>query len=157
MVANPASYDASSAVRPDVYDPATNPELFEGVMRRRILAFVIDVIVIAVPIAAATLCILVFGIFTFGLGLILLWPLHAGAVTWAVLYYGFTLGGSASATIGMRAVDLEMRTSYGAPSYFVLGAVHAIGYWLSFTLLTPAILLVGLVNDRHDIPCEPGV
>ena len=49
----------------------------------------------------------------------------------------------------MRMVDLEMRTWYGAPCYFVLGAVHAIGYWLSVTFLTPLILFVALFNDRR--------
>ena len=66
-----------------------------------------------------------------------------------LIYYGLTLGGPASATIGMRMVDLEMRTWYGAPAYFVLGAVHAIGYWLTVTFLTPFILLVALFNDRR--------
>ena len=49
----------------------------------------------------------------------------------------------------MRMVDLEMRTWYGAPCYFVLGAVHAIGYWLTVSFLTPFILLVALFNDRR--------
>ena len=55
----------------------------------------------------------------------------------------------------MRVMDLEMRTWYGAPAYFVLGAVHAVGYWVSVSFLTPLVLLVALVNDRkrllHDI------
>ena len=55
----------------------------------------------------------------------------------------------------MRMVDLEMRTWYGRPCYFVLGAVHAIGFWLTVSFLTPFILLVGLFNDRsrllHDM------
>jgi uncharacterized RDD family membrane protein YckC len=155
MAANPNSYDASAGLKPHAYDPATNPELFEGILTRRVMAFFIDVIVISVPIASAALLIMLFGIFTFGLGLILLWPLHAGAVIWAVLYYGFTLGGSASATIGMRVMDLELRTWYGAPCYFVLGAVHAIGFWLSVTMLSPLVLLVGPFNSRkrllHDM------
>jgi hypothetical protein len=52
-------------------------------------------------------------------------------------------------------VDLEMRTWYGAPCYFVLGAVHAIAFWLTVSFLTPFILLVALFNDRrrllHDL------
>ena len=28
-------------------------------------------------------------------------------------------------------MDIEMRTWYGAPAYFVLGAVHAIVFWLT--------------------------
>ena len=74
---------------------------------------------------------------------------------WALAYYGLTLGSPASATIGMRMVGLEMRTWYGAPMYFLLGAVHAVAFWLSVSVLTPFILLVGLFNDRrrllHDL------
>jgi uncharacterized RDD family membrane protein YckC len=51
--------------------------------------------------------------------------------------------------------DLEMRTWYGAPAYFVLGAAHAVVYWLSISFLTPFILLVTFFNDRkrllHDM------
>ena len=48
-----------------------------------------------------------------------------------------------------------MRTWYGAPAYFVLGAVHAVVYWISVSVLTPFILLVGFFNARgrllHDM------
>ena len=37
-------------VKPHAYDPAANPELFEGVLARRVVAFVIDFLIIAVPI-----------------------------------------------------------------------------------------------------------
>ena len=74
---------------------------------------------------------------------------------WAIVYFGLTLGGPASATIGMRVMDLEMRTWYGAPAYFVLGAVHAVVFWLSVSALSPFILLVAFFNERrrllHDI------
>ena len=70
-------------------------------------------------------------------------------------YYGLTLGSPASATIGMRAMDIEMRTWYGSPAYFVLGAVHAVVFWVTVSMLTPFILLVCLFNERrrclHDI------
>ena len=46
-------------------------------------------------------------------------------------------------------MDLEMRTWYGAPAYFVLGAVHAIVYWLTISFLTPFILLVAFFNERR--------
>jgi uncharacterized RDD family membrane protein YckC len=42
-----------------------------------------------------------------------------------------------------------MRTWYGAPAYFVLGAVHAIVYWLTVSYLTPLILLVAFFNERR--------
>src|SRR5690349_3988676 len=82
----------------------------------------------------------------------LYWPL---IVIWAICYYGFTLGSAASATVGMRAMDLEMRTWYGSPCYFVLGAVHAIVFWITVSFLTPLVLLVGFFNARkrllHDM------
>jgi uncharacterized RDD family membrane protein YckC len=81
--------------------------------------------------------------------------LYPATVIWALVYFGVTLGGPSSATIGMRLMDLEMRTWYGAPAYFVLGAVHAIVFWVSITVLSPFIVLVAFFNERrrllHDI------
>jgi uncharacterized RDD family membrane protein YckC len=71
------------------------------------------------------------------------------SVIWAIVYYGATLGGPYSATLGMRVMDLELRTWYGAPGYFVLGATHAILFWISVSVLSPFVLLVGLLNPRR--------
>lgn len=142
-------------IKPHAYDPVRNPELFEGVLARRVVAFVIDFIVISIPVVLAAMFIFAFGIVTLGLGFALYWLLPPGAVVWALIYFGATLGGPRSATIGMRVMDLEMRTWYGAPAYFVLGAVHAIVFWVSISALTPFILLVAFFNERrrllHDI------
>jgi uncharacterized RDD family membrane protein YckC len=136
-------------VKPHAYDPAANPELFEGVLARRVVAFLIDVIVIAIPLILGWMFIFVFGLVTFGLGWKLFWLMSPGSALWALVYYGMTLGGPASATLGMRAMEIEMRTWYGAPAYFVLGAVHAIVFWISISVLTPLILIVGFFNARH--------
>ena len=142
-------------VRPHAYDPIMQPELFDGVLARRVIAFIIDFFIIAVPVVFAAMFIFAFGIITLGLGFALYWLLSPATVVWALAYYGVTLGGPASATIGMRVMDLEMRTWYGAPAYFVLGAVHAVVYWITISFLTPLILLVGFFNDRkrllHDM------
>jgi len=142
-------------IKPHAYDPATQPELFDGVLARRVVAFIVDFIIIAIPVVLAAMFIFAFGIVTLGLGWALYWLLPPAAVIWAVVYFGFTLGSPASATIGMRIMDLEMRTWYGAPAYFVLGAVHAIAFWISVSALTPFILLVAFFNERrrllHDI------
>ncbi len=145
----PRRVGVSFEVKPHAYDPATSPELFEGVLARRVLAFFIDVILIAVPVVFAGLFIFVFGLVTFGLGWALYWLLSPAAVIWALVYYGTTLGSPASATIGMRVMDLEMRTWYGGPMYFLLGAVHAVVFWVTVSALTPLILLVGLFNERR--------
>jgi uncharacterized RDD family membrane protein YckC len=151
----PARIGISLDVKPHAYDPAANPELFEGVLSRRLLAFFIDVTIIAVPVMMAAIVIFLFGIVTLGLGWMLFWLLSPASVIWALVYYGLTMGSAASATIGMRVMDIEIRTWYGAPAYFLLGAVHAVVYWVTVSVLTPLILVVGLFNGRrrllHDI------
>src|SRR6476646_2994704 len=151
----PRKIGVSVEVKPHAYDPIANPELFEGVLARRCLAFVIDVIIIAIPVVFAAVFIFIVGLVTLGLGWVLYWLLSPASVIWAICYYGLTFGSPASATLGMRVMDIEMRTWYGAPAYFVLGAVHAIVYWLTVSFLTPLILVVGFFNPRkrllHDI------
>ncbi|HLZ01783.1 MAG TPA: RDD family protein [Bradyrhizobium sp.] len=131
------------------YDPYLEPELFRGVLTRRVIAFIIDVIVLSIPIVLAILFIAVFGLVTLGLGWTLFWLVSPASVIWALVYYGTTLGGPRSATIGMRVMDLELRTWYGAPGYFVLGAAHAVVFYISISVLSPLILLIGLFNARR--------
>ena len=145
----PRKIGVSIEVKPHAYDPTANPELFEGILARRCLAFVIDVIIIAIPVVFAAVFIFIVGLVTLGLGWVLYWLLSPAAVIWAICYYGLTFGSPASATLGMRVMDIEMRTWYGAPAYFVLGAVHAIAYWFTVSFLTPLILLVALFNQRR--------
>lgn len=141
-------------VRPHAYDPTANPELFADVPARRVVAFVIDLVILAIPVALTAMFIFAASVVTFGLGLFLYFLLPPMTVLWGLAYYGFTLGSPLSATIGMRVMDLEMRTWYGAPAYFVLGAVHAIAFWVSVPVFPP-ILLVCFFNERrrllHDI------
>ena len=136
-------------VKPHAYDPAAQPEYFEGILSRRVFALVIDVIVLTVPVIAAAVFIGLLGVVTLGLGWMLFWLFPAAVTIWAVLYYGICFGSAASATLGMRAMGIEMRTWYGAPAYFLLGAAHAVLYWISVSALTPFVLLVALFNTRR--------
>ena len=145
----PRRIGLSIEVKPHAYDPIANPELFEGVLARRCVAFLIDVTIIVLPVLFAAIFIFIFGLVTFGLGWALYWLLSPAAVLWAILYYGFTLAAPASATLGMRIIDLEMRTWYGAPAYFLLGAAHAVVYWITVSFLTPFILLIAFLNERR--------
>src|SRR5215472_17000474 len=146
---DPRRFGVTVEMKPHAYDPAESPELFDGVLPRRLLAFAIDVAVILAPVALACVVIILFGLVTFGLGWALLALLYPGTVIWALAYYGLTLGSPASATIGMRVMEIEMRTWYGAPCYFVLGAVHAVAFYVSVSVLTPLVLLMCFFNARH--------
>jgi len=137
------------------FDPYAEPELFRGVLTRRVIAFLIDLVVLSVPVILAVIFIAIFGVVTLGLGWALFWLVSPASIVWAIVYYGTTIGGPHSATIGMRVMDLELRTWYGAPGYFVLGAAHAVLFYVSISVLSPLILLIGLFNARkrlaHDI------
>ena len=142
-------------VPPHAFDPDLQPELFRGVLTRRVIAFLIDLVVLSVPVILGYIFIFLFGIITLTLGWMLFWFAWPATIVWAIVYYGASIGGPHSATMGMRAMDLELRTWYGAPGYFVLGACHAVLYWVSISFLTPLVLLVGLLDSRrrllHDI------
>jgi len=146
---DPRRIGVSIELKPHAYDPAANPELFEGVVARRIVAFLIDFLILSIPVVFVSMFIFVAGIVTFGLGFLLYGLLWPGMVIWAIVYYGMTFGSPASATIGMRIMDIEMRTWYGAPAYFVLGAVHAVVFWITVSVISPLVLIVSLFNERR--------
>jgi uncharacterized RDD family membrane protein YckC len=147
----PRRIGVSIELKPHAYDPVASPELFDGVLQRRVIAFLIDFIIIAFPVVVIFLfmvaaTIVTFGIAGFFFALLspLYWPL---IVIWALCYYGLTFGSPSSATIGMRVMDIEMRTWYGSPAYFVLGAVHGLIFWM--TIWFPIVLIVPLFNNRR--------
>jgi uncharacterized RDD family membrane protein YckC len=144
-----AQIGTSNEPRPHAYDPLTQPELFEGVLARRFVAFLIDAVIVLTPLVILSMFMLVFTVVTLGFGVVVFGLLGPIAAIWAVLYVGVTLGSPHSATYGMRMMGLQMRTWYGAPMYFLLGAVHAIFFWVLSTVLTPLILLITLFNPRR--------
>jgi hypothetical protein len=101
---------SDGGVPPHAFDPLLQPELFRGLLTRRVFAFLIDLVVLAIPVILAYVFIAVFGLITLGLGWLLFWLVWPASVIWALVYYGSSLGGPHSATLGMRVMDLELRT-----------------------------------------------
>ncbi len=133
------------------YDPWLQPDLFAGVLTKRFFGFLIDLVVLSIPIVLVSIFILIFGVITLGLGWFLFGLISPVVVIWALVYYGASLGGVHGATVGMRMMGIQMRTRTGDRPYFMLGAIHAILYWLSVSFLTPFIVLVGLFNGRRQL------
>jgi uncharacterized RDD family membrane protein YckC len=131
-----------------IYDPAAQPELFDGILSKRILAFIIDAILIVLLMIPAALVLFVLGIITLGIGW-LLYPALFAIV--ALGYCAFTLGGRRSATPGMQVLGVEMRTWNGQRLFPLLAIMHALIFWFSISLLTPLILLVGLFTQRRQL------
>lgn len=141
--------------RPYAINPYAEPEYFDGVLWRRTLAFLIDAVIILAPVVAAAIAIFVFGFITLGLGWYLFGLLSPAYVIWALVYTGLTLGGPRCATIGMRAMGIEMRLWHGGPMYPLLAVLSIVLFWVSVSVLTPFVVIVGLFNARkrllHDL------
>ncbi len=131
-----------------VYDPRTQPELFDGILSKRIVAFVIDAVLIVLLMVPAGLMILVLGLITLGIAWLLFPALFAIV---ALGYCAFTLGGYASATPGMRIIGVTLRTWNGQRMFPMLAVMHALIFWFSCGILTPLVLLVGLFTPRRQL------
>ena len=97
-----------------LYDPDAQPDLYEGVLSKRVVAFVADAIIIVFLMIPAGLVVFVIGIVTLGIGWLLYGALFAIV---ALGYVAFTLGGPNSATVGMRWAGIELRTWNGGPCF----------------------------------------
>ena len=134
------------------YHPDTQPELFADIRRRRIMAYLLDLLFIAILVVILGAIVGVIGVITLGLG----WLLYGILVpATAILYIAFTLGGPNCATPGMNIMGLQMRLWYGAKPYMLLAVMHGLLFYGFNVILTPFIVLVSLFNERkqmlHDI------
>jgi uncharacterized RDD family membrane protein YckC len=138
----------------DVWDAATMPERFDGVTGRRFAAFVIDFTVLFLPVLFGIFVLFIFGIVTLGLGFMLFGLVGPAVLIWVLGYYYVTVE-SRSGTIGMKVMDLEMRTLSGGKAYGLLGVVHAVAFYTLTSVLTPLVLAFGFFNPRgrqlHDL------
>lgn len=134
------------------YAPTQDWRAYSGVLSRRVFAFVIDYIIVALLCVPAAVIVFFLGVLTLGLGFALF---PAIFVIVAVLYFGMTLGSSAQATPGMRAAGIAMARTDGRRIDFLISTVHIVLFWIINSVLTPLILLAGLFTERsrlvHDM------
>lgn len=132
-------------------DPLVHFELYRGVAIKRVLAYLIDIVLIGFFLMIAAVVLFVIGVLTFGLlhpFLLLIYALIP------FCYHTLRLGGPAHATIGMRLMGVEMRSlTIGYPDY-LQAAVQTLLFYLSLSIFAP-ILLWALFDSRrrmlHDI------
>jgi uncharacterized RDD family membrane protein YckC len=133
-------------------DPATHPELFDGVLGRRAFAYLVDVCVIGAIMIAAWIIFALLTVVSFGLLGPGLWFLF-GLIPLA--YYTLLVGGRHSATLGMRLFDLELRSWDGERPVFLQALAHAVLFYITVGATGCLILLFALINKRsrtlHDV------
>jgi uncharacterized RDD family membrane protein YckC len=139
------------ADQPHAYDPVSQSRLFDGVIRKRTLAFIVDAIIILVLTVVAYVVVALLGVITLGLAW-LLFGLVFPAV--GLGYNALTVGGPNSATVGQRMMGLEVRMWFGGKVTPLIAAFHALLFWFSLVVFCP-ILLWAFFDQRkrclHDI------
>lgn len=129
-------------------DPQSHPELFQGVLARRAVAWLIDLVVLGMLVLALLLGGLVFGVVTLGLGFLAL-PI---AVPVAVLaYYALTLGSAMRATLGMRAMDIVLTPARGRPLDGWAILIHPLVFWVTVWISWPITVAIALFTPRRQL------
>lgn len=126
--------------------------VYEGVRTRRVVAFLVDYLIVAVLTIPFAVLVFLLGIITLGLGWVLFSILFPAV---ALVYIWNTLGGREQATVGMRMMNIRLERLDGRPVDGLLAIVHSVLFWAGNVLLTPLILLATLFLDRkrtvHDL------
>ncbi len=129
-------------------DPISNPELFEGLLVRRAVAYMIDTMIIGGIALVLALVGLVAGFFTLGLG----WLALPFVIAVAVLgYYAGTLGSTSRATVGMKAMDIVLTPARGAPLDGWAILIHPIVFWVTIWISWPFTILFALFTPRQQL------
>lgn len=119
-------------------DPVTQPEFYRNVAGKRLIAWGIDTVLIAlmaaliVPFTAFTALFFFFGLM---------------AVV-GFVYRTFTLA-SRSATWGMRLVAIEIRNGHGAPLDFQGAFLHTLGYTISWSVAPLQLISIILMATSN--------
>lgn len=127
-------------------DPDAFPEVYEGVLWRRVLAYLVDLIVIGLVMGGVAIVFVLLTVLSLGLLAPVLWFLF-GLVPLA--YHTLLLSGRHSATFGMRAFDLELRATSGERPGFLQALVQTALFYITIGLTCSLILLVALFNRRR--------
>jgi uncharacterized RDD family membrane protein YckC len=129
-------------------DPDTAPDLFDGVLQRRVIAYVIDfsfMVLIAILIAVTGLLA---GFLTLGLG----WLVIPIVMPLAIMgYYVVTLGSPRRATPGMAAMDLVLTPARGAPLDGWKILIHPLVFWATIWISWPISLAFALFTPRRQM------
>jgi uncharacterized RDD family membrane protein YckC len=144
--------------RPDLTPPATGwaptAESTGGVLSRRLFAYLIDLMMIALLAALLWVVIAIVGLITFGFG----WVLFAILPFTGILYSAITVGGWKQSTIGMRMLGLRVvRTASDERVDAITAAVHALLFYVAagtFVLWLIDVVIGVARSDRrlvHDL------
>jgi uncharacterized RDD family membrane protein YckC len=146
------AYSSETSSHPASAHDAGNSRYFENVRTRRVLAFLLDYLIVAALSCLAAVAVFFVGIITLGLG----WLLYFIMVPLiAMAYVGFTMGGPAQATPGMQFFSIRIERIDGGMVDPALAVLHGVLFWVGHVVLTPFLLAVSLFSNEkrlaHDL------
>ena len=132
----------------DLPDPQSFPELFDGLLTRRLFAYMIDLFMLMFITSAMMIAAFVSGTISFGLPI----PAVIFAIPASIIgYYAITLGSKRRATIGMGMMDIVLTPVRGQPLNGRRAFFHPMVFWLTFWILSPFSVAVALFTPRRQL------
>ncbi len=127
--------------------PLDEPELFDGVLLRRVVGYGIDVLLLTIIFSVLGLIVFL----SFGL----LAPINLAIAPFVPIAYHTFFIGRDGATPGMKFMDLEARTWTGGRPDYLQALIMTVLFYASIAITWFLVLLVPLFNDRrrtlHDL------
>ncbi len=125
--------------------------LTDGVLWRRVVAWLIDAVLIGVLITVLWIVLFTFGLLTLGLGL----PLLGVLPVVPLLYHALFIAGGRTGTPGQRMMDLSVRRDLdlGPPSLFQ-AILFTAGLWITLAagvIWLAAALFLSHKRTLHDL------
>lgn len=120
--------------------PETQPEFFEDVVSKRLMAWIVDVVLISAMTAVLT----VFSLFT----ALFVLPLVFALVGFIYRWIGLTRH---SATVGMRLMSVEFRKADGEDFDSSTAFLHTAGYYASVAVFPAQLvsIVMMLMSERR--------
>ena len=137
-----------------VPDPHRDPQFYQGVPLRRLVAFLIDLIIVLLLLLSL---VFVGGALSFG-AIVFAGPL-VGVIFGATGFlYRWIMLAERSATVGMMLTGIEVRDGNGDPMIRSTAFLHTAGYYVTFVF--PPLLFIGWFlmftsphrRAMHDLP-----
>lgn len=127
------------------------PEFYDGVPLRRMVGYLIDIVLIALATLALGFIFFILGVLTFGLAT----PFGVAALALLPVAYHSYFIGRRGATPGMALLGLEVRTWTGSPPGFLQAFLMTVLFYATVLPTGYLILVVALFNDQrrtlHDL------
>lgn len=128
-------------------DPIDDPQFYHDVTLRRVLAHILDLMIVAMVSIVVHLAIGMLTVMTLGLAA----PLHAlvAPPIIALAYPILQIASPVSATLGMRLMGLRVWAAHGGRPNGLQAVIHVVCYYGSMAVTGGLICLVPLFNPRR--------